>query len=257
MTVAANGHIYAVWLDGRDRGVGKPGTSAVYMAKSTDGGRTFSKNQAVAHNVCPCCRPSVIADARGTVHISWRQVYDGNIRDMTMATSSDGGKTFAAPVRIAEDNWKINGCPHCGASMLKQGNRLWVSWYSDGDGSNPGVRLNYSDDGAKTFSEPNVVSAAVLDSTRPHLTSGADGGVLVVFQGRNPAEGEGWSPSSAHLVEITADGTASEPIEIPGSARAISYPVVATASLGRVFVAWTERGDSGRQIRLVRGRKVQ
>jgi len=34
---------------------------------------------------------------------------------MTVAVSADTGQTFSAPKRVAEDNWKGNGCPDSGA----------------------------------------------------------------------------------------------------------------------------------------------
>ena len=257
MTVAPNGHIYAVWLDGRDREIGPPGTSSVYLAKSTDRGKTFGKNVAVAHGVCPCCRPTAIADTKGTVHVSWRHVYPGNLRDMAVATSRDGGETFGAPVRVAHDKWKINGCPHAGASMVQKGNRLWMSWYSDGDGTNSGVRLAYSDDGAQSFSKPVLVSGSVLDANHPSLAIADDGRLLLAFQGRDPGKKDGWSPAGPYLVEISDSGRPSDSIQVPGHKNSISYPVVAGGSLGRVFVAWTEKGKDGRQqIRLSRGRRV-
>jgi hypothetical protein len=257
MTVASNGDIYAVWLDGRDREMGPPGTSSVYLAKSTDRGKTFGGNVAVAHGVCPCCRPTAIADARGTVHVSWRHVYPGNLRDMAVATSRDGGETFGQPVRVAHDKWKINGCPHAGASMVQKGNRLWMSWYSDGDGSNAGVRLAYSDDAAQSFSKPVLVSRGILDANHPSLAFADDGRLLLAFQGRDPEKNDGWSPAGPYLIEISDAGHASAPIQVPGHKSSISYPTVAGGSLGRVFVAWTEKGKDGQQqIRLSRGRRV-
>lgn len=257
-TVAPNGHIYTVWLDGRDRAKGAPGTSSVYLAKSTDGGKSFPKNVPVAHGVCPCCRPVAAADVKGTVHVVWRQVFPGSIRDMAIATSADGGATFGEPARVASDMWKIDGCPHAGASMALQGSRLWVSWYSDGDGEKAGVRVAWSDDGAKTFQKPLMVSKAILDANRPNLTLADDGRVLVVFQGRDPRAEDGWAPSGAYLVEIAADGSVIGPFAIPGHRKSVSYPVVAGGTLGRVIVAWTEPDEKGQpQVRLSRGRRVE
>ena len=257
MTVAPNGDIYAVWLDGRDREMGPPGTSSVYLAKSTDRGKTFGKNVAVVHGVCPCCRPTAIADAKGTVHVTWRHVYPGNLRDMAVATSHDGGETFSEPVRVARDNWKIDGCPHAGASTVRKGNRLWMSWYSDGDGSDSGVRLAYSDDAAQTFTKAVLVSRGILDANHPSLAIADDGRLLLVFQGRDPAKNDGWSPAGPYLVEISDSGDASAPIQVPGHKNSISYPTVAGGTLGRVFVAWTEKGKDGQQqVRLSRGRRV-
>ena len=255
MAVSPRGDVYAVWLDGRDRKMGPPGTSAVYLAKSADRGATFGKNVRVATGVCPCCRPTLEFGSGGEVHVSWRHVFPGHIRDMVVATSSDRGATFSEPVRVAKDGWKINGCPHSGASMVSKGNRLYVTWYSDGDGSNPGVRLAWSDDGANSFSQPAVVSRDILDANHPALTLAGDGRLLLTFQGRDPVKKSGWNPAGPYLVEISDEGHAGLPQAISGHAKAISYPAVVGGTVGRVYVAWTERGAKGRQIRLTRGRR--
>jgi hypothetical protein len=67
------------------------------LAKSQDGGQSFGKNLQVAANVCPCCRPRVETGNHGEVFVTWRHVFEGNIRDMVVATSRDGGQTFARP----------------------------------------------------------------------------------------------------------------------------------------------------------------
>jgi len=255
LALAPNGHLFAAWLDGRDPDKGAPGTSAVYVARSTDGGKTWGENQAVAHNVCPCCRPT-LAFTAGAAHVIWRHVYPGNLRDMAVASSRDGGQTWEAPVRIAKDGWKINGCPHAGAVTAVHDGRLWVSWYSDGDGSNPGVRLAYSDDGARTFSEPSLVSGEILDANHPDLSVADDGRLLLVFQGRDPDQSAGWSPAAPYLVEIDEDRRVSRPQRVPGTEKSIAYPRVAGGTLGRVFIAWTEKDAEGEsQVRLSRGRR--
>jgi len=252
MTVAPNGKIYCVGLDGRDADKHSPGTSSGYLARSVDGGKSFLPNQAIAHGVCPCCRPVAVADARGSVQVVWRGVYSGDHRDMALAVSSDGGETFGEARRVHEDGWSINGCPHSGATMVRAGNRLWMSWFSAGDGSNPGVRLAWSDDGGETFSKPSIVSAGVLDANHPAMDVADDGRILLVFQGRDTKRDNSWSPASAWLVEISPDGSTSAPAGAPGSAKSISYPRVVGGSEGRVAIAWTEDG----QARLIRARRA-
>lgn len=256
MSVSPRGEVYCVWLDGRDSAMCPPGTSSVYLAKSTDQGRSFQPNVAVARGVCPCCRPVVAFGKGGAVHVSWRHVYGDNLRDMAMTTSVDGGQTFGEPVRVAQDGWKINGCPHSGASLAVTGDRLWQAWYSDGDGSNPGVRLAWSDDGAKTFTKPILASAQVLDANHPDMAVADDGRLLMVFQGREPGREDGWAPSGPWIVEIAPDGSVSAPQLVPGHRKSISYPQIAGGTLGRVAVAWTEKDERGQsQIRLSRGRR--
>jgi hypothetical protein len=254
--VAPNGDLYAVWLDGRDPKNTMPGTSHVYLAKSTDKGATWSKNVPIAKNVCPCCRPTLAFGAQGEVFVAWRGVVEGDIRDIWLATSTDNGATFTQPVRVAADNWKISGCPHSGASMAVKGKRLYVAWHSEGDGTNAGIRLAWSDDGGKSFARAAIVSGAIVDTNHPMLSMSEDGRLLMVFKGRDPRAKQSWGPIGAYLVEIGDNGMASAPVAVPGNRKSISYPAIAAGTVGRVWIAWTEAGEKGANVLFTRARRT-
>jgi hypothetical protein len=255
LAVAPNGDLYAAWLDFRDPQHTAPDTAHVYMTKSIDKGATWSKNIPVANNVCPCCRPFIAFGANGEVFVAWRNVDAGDMRDMMLAVSSDNGASFGKPVLMANDNWKISGCPHTGPQLVVKGKRLYAAWHSEGDGANAGIRVAWSDDNGKTFSKPVIASGAVNDTNHPSLSLSEDGRLLLVFQGREPAEKEGWGPVRAFLTEIHDDGAVSAPSAIPGSRKTAQFPTIVAGTVGRVFVAWTEATDKGVQVVLSRGRK--
>jgi hypothetical protein len=255
LAVAPNGDLYAAWLDFRDPNNTAPGTAHVYLAKSSDKGATWGKNIPVANNVCPCCRPAIAFGAGGEVFVAWRNVDAGDMRDMTLAVSSDNGASFGKPVLMANDNWKISGCPHTGPQLVVKGKRLYAAWHSEGDGANAGIRVVWSDDNGKTFSKPVIASGVVNDTNHPSLSLSEDGRLLLAFQGRGPAEKEGWGPVRAFLTEIHDDGAVSAPLVIPGSKKTAQFPTVVAGTVGRVFVAWTEASDKGAQVMLSRGRK--
>jgi len=256
LAVAPNGDIYAVWLDGRDPKAGPKGTFSIYMARSTDRGASFGKNIQVAVGACPCCRPVMAIGEKGEVHIAWRHVFEGNLRDMVVATSMDRGETFSAPVRVAEDGWKIYGCPDSGASLARSGNRLFITWYSEGDGSNAGIRISWSDDGGKSFSRPVIVSGKIVDANHPSISVSSDGSIVAAFEGRDPQEKDGWGPARPYVVAITNSGSVSGPTPVLGTQKSGGYPVILAGTVGRVYVAWTEAGEKGRQVVFSRGRKT-
>lgn len=99
---APNGDVYVVWLDGREEGPSSE-TFAVYIARSTDRGASFEANHRIGTSACPCCRPRIVFGPNGEVYVAWRKDFPGDIRDMVVSTSHDGGKTFASEVRVAED----------------------------------------------------------------------------------------------------------------------------------------------------------
>ena len=104
---------------------------SLYFARSTDNGATFRKNVKVADHVCECCRPNVSFGPNNEVLVFWRHIYPGSIRDMTVAVTRDGGASFSSPIRIAEDNWKLAGCPDSGVALARSGNRVYAAWLTE------------------------------------------------------------------------------------------------------------------------------
>jgi hypothetical protein len=51
-----------------------------------------------------------------TVAVLWRKVFPGDIRDMVLGLSRDGGRSFA-PARVCGDGWKITACPRLGGQV--------------------------------------------------------------------------------------------------------------------------------------------
>lgn len=255
LAVAPNGDLYAAWLDARDPQHTAPGTSHVYMTRSTDKGATWSKNFAIANNVCPCCRPAITFGEGGEIFVAWRNVDAGDMRDMMLSVSTDGGTTFSKPVLMANDRWKISGCPHTGPQLVVKGKRLYAAWHSDGDSTNAGIRVSWSDDNGKTFSKTVIASAGINDTNHPSLSLSEDGRLLLAFQGREAAEKGGWGPVRGFLVEVYDNGAVSSPTLIPGSKKTVQFPTVVAGTVGRAFVAWTESTDKGLQVMLSRARK--
>src|SRR5215211_7434225 len=94
LAVATDGRIYAAWLDERNVHAPKPSAKAeghhiesnrdLYLASSTDGGRTFFPNRKVASEACPCCKTSLAVSADGSLYAGWRQVLPGNYRHIAV-----------------------------------------------------------------------------------------------------------------------------------------------------------------------------
>jgi hypothetical protein len=130
MAAGADGSLWCVWLDLRDK------RSEVFAAKSTDGGATWQTNVRVYRspdgNVCECCHPS-IAVAEGAVHVMFRNSLAGN-RDMYVTTSKDDGATFSEAKKLGNGAWKLNACPMDGG-MLAAGQKgsLVTAWRRDGE----------------------------------------------------------------------------------------------------------------------------
>src|SRR5260221_1106978 len=98
----------AVWLDLR-----APGTH-LRAAVSTDAGATWSDDRLVYESpsgtICQCCHPSVVVSSTGDVSVMFRNALDGS-RDLYLATSRDGGRTFEPATKLGTGTWKIDGFP--------------------------------------------------------------------------------------------------------------------------------------------------
>jgi hypothetical protein len=109
-----NGTFHSAWLDLRDDKKNK-----IVGATSTDGGRTWSTNKVIYRSpsgtVCECCKVSIVAKSED-VYVQFRNWLDGS-RDIYLAHSKDGGRTYAQPEKLGRDTWKLNACPMDGGAV--------------------------------------------------------------------------------------------------------------------------------------------
>lgn len=113
-----------VWLDLRTK------SSEVMASTSKDGGKTWSKNTTVYRSpdgsVCECCHPSVAIDPKGGVVVQWRNSLSG-ARDLYVASSSDGGKTFGDATKLGKGSWPLDGCPMDGGAIATSADGTFAS----------------------------------------------------------------------------------------------------------------------------------
>ena len=230
---SADGTLYVSWLDGRH------GKSSAYVTRSTDGGRTWAPNVRVSvTEACPCCRTALATGVDGTLYLAWRQVYPGNVRDVVVARSNDKGATWSEPVRVHEDNWVFDACPHAGPSLQVDGaGRVHVAWWTGKEGA-AGVYYTRSNDGAKTFDTP--VALGVAQFSRPaHVQLAVDDSVVAAVWD------DGTLATPQVVLRASHDGGKTfgdvERLSAPGKAAA--FPVLGMTRTG-VAVAWSEEDSA-------------
>jgi hypothetical protein len=244
LAVGEDGRVYVAWLDERDIPRAAEGAHEkmpmhgehnreVFFSYSTDGGRTFSKNRRIAVEACPCCKTALAVSRGGRVYVGWRQVLPGDFRHVAVASSADGGETFAAPTVVSDDRWELRGCPVSGPALAAgEGDRVTVVWFTAGDAGTPGLYSSESRDGGRTFAPRRVVAEAGVRGT-PQLLSDARG-LFAVF------EGEG-ADNSAALSEVRlggADGVASNSRAQLGAGELPAAVVLD----GRIYAAYISKG---------------
>lgn len=186
LALAADGSVYVSWLDERnsppvspDQGTTnhkhKEANRELFVAYTRDGGKTFSANRRVASDVCPCCKTSLAVSPDGRIYASWRQVLPGNLRHIAVASSSDQGQTFSAPVIVSDDRWTLAGCPVSGSGLsVSQDGTLQVLWYSAGEAGPTGVYRSESHDGGQSFTPRQLIAEGLAQGTPvllPYLNS--------------------------------------------------------------------------------------
>lgn len=250
MALSPTGVLYVAWLDGRASDRNPPNTFSLYVARSTDRGRTFNAPVKVDGGTCPCCRPAFAFGSDGRAYVAWRKDFPGNFRDIVVSTSRDGAQ-FSAPVRVSKDGWSLAGCPDSGPTLKTVGKRLYVAWYTQGSTNTPQIRIAHTDD-MHAFSPARTLPGGVLDVNHPKFVTDSPQ-PLLVFQGREPGATH-WNAVGAFLASVDGDAI-SQPQAIPSSAQSLTDPIALMRDANTVFVAATSQTPTGPQVVLVRGRR--
>jgi hypothetical protein len=259
IAVADDGTIYVSWIDGRvgaeyerrqaaagvvaDAHSGhsdleKPG-SEIRIAKSTDGGLTFSASHVVAGNACPCCRTALAVGSDGTVYLSWRTVLTGNVRDVVVARSEDAGASFSIANRVNQDDWVFDACPHAGSSLaVDDAGRVHVAWYTGADGR-PGVYTAVSSDRGSTFGEARgVMTGEWVPPSQVKLAAAGDGRIALTWDDRRAGAAE----TAVAYIDSRGAAAATAATTFAGAS-----PAIASAG-GTTVVAWLD----GEAVRFAR-----
>jgi hypothetical protein len=239
LQMAADGAVYVAWIDGRE-GKKEPGT---FVAKSTDHGRTITKNLKVDENTCVCCRTALATSIDGIVYLAWRKIFDGNIRETVVSRSTDGGETFSSPAIVGNDRWVYPACPHRPASLgVDRQGRLYVVWYTEGADETPAIYLAYSDDQGATFSpkkQLNVSKGTFPD--HPQMAVDPEGRVVVVWEEQSPVRREVVVSHS-----LDRGQSFSKPAKL--NEKNGQTPTVAVNKQGTVVMGWKEHAMPAHRI---------
>lgn len=197
----------------------------------------------VASGVCYCCKTTIATGSSGTIYAAWRHVYPGSRRDIALATSRDGGRTFSEPIRVSQDDWQIDGCPENGPSLaVDSRGRIHLVWPTlTRDSGRDTLALFYttSSDG-HAFSRRQRIPITTAAAYHPQLVVQGDGRLLVAWDElQNGARRIRMASGAAG-----ADGAVRfSAIRLSGDDEG-AYPVVASTNAGPIAVWSTKAGSS-------------
>ncbi|MFL5340786.1 MAG: sialidase family protein [Gemmataceae bacterium] len=181
-TVAADqaGNVYVAWHAIRAEGPRGEDNRQVWVARSSDDGKTFAPEVQANDRptgACGCCGMRGFVDSKGAPYFVYRAATRRVDRDMTLLFSRDAGKSFESTVL---GKWKINDCPMSSESFAEGPEGVYVAWETAGQVFF--ARVNPTRPGDPVF-PPGVGK----DRKHPALAANAAGDVLLAW-----AEGTGW-----------------------------------------------------------------
>jgi len=238
----AKGNVHAAWLDHRG-GAGTHHASPDKSALVYNGGRGEVE---ITRSVCYCCKTAIATGAEGRVFTAWRHVYPGNIRDVAFSMSSDGGRTFAAPVRISEDRWQLDGCPDDGPAMaVDAAGVTHVVWPSVVDGPEPykAIFHSWTRDG-RSFTPRMRITHVGNNAAHPQVVAHSAGVTVLwdeVVDGQRRVFARRHSRSNSTFV----------PVALSDERAAASYPAAVVVG-EEVVAAWVHGGGNDSRIAVKR-----
>ncbi|MBI1913302.1 MAG: exo-alpha-sialidase [Planctomycetes bacterium] len=104
----------------------------VWVARSTDEGKTFAREQPASEagtGVCGCCGMRAGSARKGNVYLLYRSASSDEDRDTYLLASKDQGKTFTSD-KI--QNWKVNACPMSSFALAEVKDGILAAWETEG-----------------------------------------------------------------------------------------------------------------------------
>jgi len=183
-TVAADGagNVYVAW-HAFQPGMRGEDDRRVWIARSSDDGRTFSREIAAsdaATGACGCCAVGALADRRGNLYVLYRAAKDVVHRDTYLLTSRDRAATFTS-AKLQE--WNIGACPMSSFSLNESASGIRAAWETDGQ-----VQWLRVDPATGTRSEIVVAPGATANRKHPVIATNTRGETMLAW-----TEGTGWN----------------------------------------------------------------
>ena len=242
-----NGEVYVAWLDGRNKDRSGAG---LMFACSRDQGATVGKNLVLDGMACPCCRPMLAQAPDGSLWVVWRKTFEGNVRDIVVARSTDQGHSFSPPILVNQDGWVFDACPHRGPSIAFDAHgRLYVGWYTEGKDEQPRLFVSTSDDQGATWATPVALHTATTSlPDNLHMAVHPDGQVVAVWE-------EVTGVRKRVVMRISTDrGRTFGPMQTLSSGSKAEHPTLVIHDSGVVAFGWTEHAFPQNRIMVQQGR---
>jgi len=265
------GNIYIVYVE---HGAGK--SADVFLQKFDGalkplGGKVRVNAQAGEATAWRGDQPTVKADTDGKVYVGWTagvKTAEGPANNLLLSVSTDGGQSFAAPVKINDDSAPASHGMH---AMAVDNEKVYFAWlderylkkeplkpmpenkkHTDGatahDHAEPNAELYFavSKDGGKTFAENKRLAGDICPCCKVSLLTAKDGELYLSWR-------QVLSGDLRHIaIAASADHgeTFNQPAVVSDDKWQINACPVSGASLtagkdGTLKTAWYTAGEAG------------
>ncbi len=187
-SVAADqqGNVYVFWHAPKPGNTNGEAGRAVFVARSTDDGKTFARETLATDKptgACGCCGMKAFADGQGNVFALYRAASEKVNRDEMLLISRNRGADFE--IALAHP-WKIASCPMSSAFFSESKTDVLASWETEG-------KVYFARVNAKKLKVSEPVSPAGSTKRKHSVAVGnAQGEVLLAW-----TEGTGWNKGGA------------------------------------------------------------
>jgi hypothetical protein len=211
------GNVYASWT--LFQGVGALSPEPIVVARSTDGGRTWSNGIRLsqsANNFAVGGRQGSLirTGPDGTVYVFWEGAIFHHSEQL-VAISHDGGVSFSRPIPVAAVNdipsplpgssFRDNSFPSADVNQVS--GAIYVTWANEeGSPASAVIKFTESDDGGQTWSAPITVGgrAGVVNAFFPSVSASPDGKHVFVAWPAQTWKAPGTAPGAGVVTQFAA-----------------------------------------------------
>lgn len=224
-----DGEIGLAWLD-TDPDTANKGRPVKFAR--TNGSEGFGNAILIKPSACQCCRTALSSDGEGNVRVVFRDLLSGSVRDISVSSSADNGRTFGRAAAFSNDHWVVDGCPHNGPSVVSKNGYTYAAWFTGSEQN--GIFYGELD------KHNHMLSKRRLDRNGRfvQLCLMPDGSRIVAYN-----SGYRMEDSVYHKIVVNKiDGKSFFKREITLPRAHAAYPVVQPVGKQHVIVAWTDNG---------------
>lgn len=249
---AGGDRVLALWLDGRNTGAATTANTAAQHGGAMslrsaliDARGRISEETEIDARTCDCCSTDAARIGERAVVI-YRDRSATEIRDIRFSRRESDGR-WSRPKLVHADHWRMPACPVNGPALAEHHGALLAVWSTMPDGP---MRVRAALGDAQGFGAMHEIEVGAGVLGRVDATAFGAEGFLIAWLGAGAADPDS---SALKLARFDAEHGIRAPttvVELPRG-RSIGFPRL--ASVGEVaLLAWTEPGENGSRIRLLR-----